>query len=248
VTLLRLVDGLLQIVAPRTCVACHGLLSGRSAEEPGLGICGRCAPQVTWIGSGACRGCARPRQPFEAERGTRCARCLREPMGVRSTVALLKYAGPGRHVLRAVKYYGRHDLVPALGSGLADQVAAAHPELVGADRVALVTAVPQHWTRRLIRGKNHAERIGMAVARELGLPYVGGALRRARRTQALFRVAHQERARELAGAIVAAREVVRGRWVLVVDDIRTTGSTLAACGEALREAGAAMVDAAVVGR
>jgi predicted amidophosphoribosyltransferase len=199
------------------------------------------------VGDGACGACARPRLPFAPPRGRRCGRCAREPRGgVRRTVALYRYTLAGRDLLRHLKFHGRRDAAAPLGRALALAVARELPEIVGADRVALVTSVPTHWTRRLLRGYDHVELVGRSVARELGLPFER-SLRRVRRTRALFSVPRQEREDELKGA-VSAQDSVAGRWVLLVDDIRTSGATLATCGRALRDRGALRVDAAVVGR
>jgi predicted amidophosphoribosyltransferase len=165
---------------------------------------------------------------------------------VRRTIALYRYTRAGRDVLRHFKFYGRRDLARPLGRALAHRVAGELPEIVGADAVGLVASIPAHWTRRFWRGYDHAELLGRAVARELGLPYER-VLRRTRRTRALFSVPRQDREEVLAGAL-AASAAVAGRWVLLVDDIRTSGATLATAGRALVAAGAARIDAAVVGR
>jgi ComF family protein len=167
---------------------------------------------------------------------------------VRTTVAAYRYTGVGRDLLRTLKFHRRSELAPALGRALAARVERELPDLVGACAVAVVAAVPIHWTRRLARGFNQAELIGRACARELGLPFEARALGRRRRTRALFTVKRGDRAEELEGAIRARSDLVAGRWVLLVDDIRTSGASLATCGRALRAAGAVRVDAAVVGR
>jgi ComF family protein len=165
---------------------------------------------------------------------------------VRRTVALYRYARRGRDLLRQLKFHGRREAAAPLGLALARRLESELPDLVGACAVAVVASVPTHWTRRWRRGYDHVELIARSVAREMGLPFER-SLRRVRRTRALFSVPRKDREEELWGAL-RAHPNVQGRWVLLVDDIRTTGATLATCGRALREAGAARVDAAVVGR
>jgi ComF family protein len=254
-TLLR---SLLSVIAPRLCVGCRAPLRSEVALEPSAcpvrgalrpALCAPCRSALATIGPGACRACGRPRQPFAPALGERCGRCAREPRGgVRSTITAFRYTGAGRDLLRTLKYHGRRELALPLGRALAARVAAELPDLVGACGVALVTAVPLHWTRLLRRGYNQAELIARVAARELGLPFAPRALTRTKRTKALFSVPRGDREEALAGALASRGNVVRGRWVLLVDDIRTTGATLATCGRALRAAGAARVDAAVLGR
>lgn len=258
ISLLGLVRPLAEIVAPRVCAGCRTPLDPRPRRDEGRDpvraalapvLCPACRGLVRPLGPEACPACGRPRALAWGPRAPRCGRCLFEPRGgVRRTVAAYRYTSVGRDLLRDVKFFERRALAGPLGKALAARVERELPAVVGACDVALVTAVPIHWTRRLVRGFNQAELLGRACARELGLPFVRGALARTRRTRALFSVGRGDRAEEVDGAIAARSASVAGRWVLVVDDIRTSGTTLAACGRALLEAGAVRVDAAVVGR
>jgi len=247
-----LLRSLIDIAAPRVCLGCKTPIApreGGTGERAALRavLCAACRSDLVLVGDGACRGCARPRKAFAPPRGSRCGRCAREPRGgVRRTVALYRYTRRGRDLLRQLKFRGRRDAAAPLGRALAIQVEREIPEIVGACGVALVAPVPMHWTRRLWRGYDHVELMARAAARELGLP-LERVLTRTRRTRPLFTVPRRDREAVLEGAL-AASPSVEGRWVLVIDDIRTSGATLATCGRALREAGAARVDAAVVGR
>ncbi len=109
--------------------------------------------------------------------------------------------------------------------------------------------VPVHAERERKRGYDQAALIASVTARELGLPLVLG-LERGRATIAQFELGRDERAANVAGAFrlrddPAARAVI-GRWVLLVDDVVTTGATLAACATALRRGGAVAVSAIAV--
>jgi ComF family protein len=118
---------------------------------------------------------------------------------------------------------------------------------VGGD---LVVPIPVHDRRRRERGFDQAALIAAAAARELGLPWLAG-LERQRATVPQYNLDRRHRAANVADAFAvrsAAIRAVGGRWVVLVDDIVTTGSTLCAAAWALLDAGAVAVSAVTVAR
>ncbi|MBO6170162.1 MAG: ComF family protein [Bacteroidales bacterium] len=104
--------------------------------------------------------------------------------------------------------------------------------------VDVVCCVPLHWSRKARRGYNQAEIIARQIWLELGpgVRFEPGLLRRVRRTGTQTRLSDSERAANVAGAFCVTRRPVSARHILIVDDVFTTGSTLAACFMELREA------------
>ena len=154
------------------------------------------------------------------------------------------FSGTVRSALHAIKYGGEQRLAEPLGAAVARRWARIG---VGAD---LVTHVPVHAARARTRGYDQAELIARVAARHLGLPYAT-LVTRERATIAQFDLDRRDRAANVAGAFVAGSgrdERVVGRWVLLVDDVVTTGATLAACAEALERAGALGTSAITVAR
>lgn len=152
--------------------------------------------------------------------------------------APVAYEGPGRDLVRALKFHGALDVA---GEMSAIAVASAPKELL---RGALVP-VPLHPARLRRRGFNQAAVLAAAIARRTGLA-PSDCLRR--RGPGAAQVGRGRRARLAgpAGAIEARERVPR--VALIVDDVVTTGATLAACAAALREAGAAKVAAIAFAR
>ena len=155
------------------------------------------------------------------------------------------FAGPVRHALHDLKYAGERRLAEPLGAAVARRWARVG---TGAE---VVVPVPVHADRERHRGYDQAALIAAVVARDLGRP-LALALERGRATVAQFELGREDRAANVAGAFRvgagSSRAAVAGRWVLLVDDVVTTGATLAACATALRDVGAAAVSAIAVAR
>ncbi|MBW3669880.1 MAG: ComF family protein [Actinobacteria bacterium] len=166
------------------------------------------------------------------------------PAGVDALVALLAYEGVGRELVARVKYRNGRAALPWLAAQLAMRVRAAQRRGPPAD---VVTWAPTTGRRRRRRGFDHAELLARAVAAELGLPCVR-LLQRGPgppQTGASFT---ERRRRPVLHVPPRARPRAAGRRVLVVDDVCTSGSTLAVAARALRHAGATSVTAAVAAR
>ena len=149
--------------------------------------------------------------------------------------APVAYEGPGRALVRGLKYRG----AVGLAEPMAAAICAGAPTPAGA-----LVPVPLHPRRRRLRGYNQAERLAAALGRRCGLP-VADCLERG--GPAAARQVGRDRAERLAGPDVRVASAVPPR-VTLVDDVCTTGATLAACAAALRAAGAESVSALVYAR
>ena len=199
----------------------------------------------TWLSDAlappACAAC----DARMSRRAVLCATCAGAVIaaGPGPVVAFALFGGPIAEALRRFKYDGRSDLGGPLGHLL--RRAARDADL----RADVVVPVPLHPARLAERGYNQAALLSAAAARELRAPLAARALRRTRDTAQQARLDRARRLENVAGAfLVRAPADVRGRRVVLVDDVATTGATLEACGAALREAGATSVTALVVAR
>ena len=167
-----------------------------------------------------------------------------QPAGIVQLEWCSAFTGPARAALHALKYDGELRLVEPLAELMAERWQRAS---VGG---ALLVPVPVHLERRRQRGFDQAELLARGCARRLGLP-VALALERAERTKAQHQLGRRARANNVGHAFAvpeAMRRNVRGTWVVVVDDIVTTGATLTGCARVLYEAGAAAVSGLALAR
>jgi ComF family protein len=159
--------------------------------------------------------------------------------------AAFRYGGPVAEAIVRLKYGARPDLARPLG----DLLYRAVLPHAGTLREALVVPVPLHPSRLAERGYNQSALLARRLARHLGAPFDAMALARVRDTSQQAKLDRAARRANVAGSIrVRHRARVRGRTVLLVDDVMTTGATCAACADALLEAGGIGVQTVVVAR
>jgi predicted amidophosphoribosyltransferase len=176
-------------------------------------------------GPAPCAGCAAELRPAPA---------LPDPPGLDSCAALLTYAGAGRELVARLKYRNARASVPFLARGMA--------AIVPFD-IDVVTWAPTTPARLRRRGFDQARLLARAVARQRGVPCCALLRRRPGPAQT-----GRDAAARHAGPGFAGVRGVRGRRVLLVDDVVTTGATVAAAARALREAGAGEVHVVAAAR
>lgn len=150
------------------------------------------------------------------------------------------HVGLLQEAVQGLKYHGLRGLAEPLGTRVADAVSRL------GHTFDAVVAVPSPPHRLRMRGYNQAQLIADVTARHLGASRLNDALTRTRETRSQVGLTSAERRENVSGAFIAHADRVRGLRILIVDDVCTTGATLAACAGALHEGGAHHVMAATV--
>lgn len=217
-------------------------LVAEALSPPGCASCDAAVPSERVFCPACARSLDRSRDPAAGAEllGAAAEAC---PPGLERAVAFSSFGGSVATALRRLKYEDRPDLARPLGHLLRRAARAA--ELDG----DVVVPVPLHPRRLAERGFNQAALLASEVADELAIPLAARALERARDTPQQAMLDRGARLANVASAFRAREPLtIRGRRVLLVDDVLTTGATLSACAQALVGAGAVSVAALVLAR
>lgn len=232
-----LADALLAVLLAPRCAACTAPL-----DRPTLGpVCASCWNSILPLTPPLCDQCGDPLPTWRllSLPLARCPRCRRLSRPIDRSRAIGAYDGALRTIVYALKYDGRRSLARPLGALM---------KVRGAEMLSeadFAVPVPLHPSRRRQRGFNQAE----DLARNIGLPLVA-ALRRVRRTAPQADLPAGQRHGNVRDAFAPGRDSgsVRGRIVVLIDDVSTTGATLDACARVLKDNGAREVRALTAAR
>ena len=231
-------QGALNLLYPHQCLTCDEIV------DSAHGLCGACWGETPFVDGLVCSDCGAP-LPGEDDADVRCDDCLRTARPWAEGRTAMLYSGNGRRLVLRLKHGDR----PELAHPAAGWMRRAAGGMLGSE--ALIVPVPAHWRRLLQRRYNQAALLAQALARESGLRSVPDALVRLRRTKVQDGMSVPARFENLSGAIrphPRRGSVLEGRRVVLVDDVMTSGATLAAATEACRRAGASRVSVLTLAR
>ena len=228
----RTLASLFNLVFPQDCKVC-GQAVRHASRIP---VCETCLTAPAPLA--ADYFCTQCRTPFLNEaplddHGV-CGRCRSGLTGYDAAYSYGYYEGALKDLIHLFKYARVETLGEPLGAYLLRAIPLDQ-------RFDVVVPVPLHWRRRLWRGFNQAELLARPLAHRLGVP-VGAALERRRHTDTQASLSPSERRSNVAGAFALRRGAeVRGKRILLVDDVLTTGATVGSAAAVLRRAGASHV-------
>jgi len=232
-----LLNRLLNLVFPPQCLHCDALVPQNGT------LCLPCWQQVQFISDPLCECCG---LPFEfAEAGSMCADCLHTRPPFAHARTALRYDDHSSALITRLKYADQTQLAAVYGPWLAK----AGKELIA--RSDAIVPVPLHYFRFVKRRYNQSALLAQSLAKHTALPVLPDILTRTRPTKPQTGLTRKQREDNVKGAFSANPKHthhIKGKNILLVDDVFTTGSTLQACTKALLKAGAMQVNVLTLAR
>jgi ComF family protein len=243
---MKILNSLIDLIYPPRCLICQEFLRDHNTLQAGqdLPFCRTCFDGFTEIKSPICFLCGRPFSDGR-EQDRACEDCLRKRPSYTIARAPYLYHGALMTAIHELKYAQRTHLADSLGSLLASFA----QSWIGELKRSLIMPVPLHPRRLRARGFNQSLLLARCVALKTDSELDFLSLRRRRFTKPQTELSSEERKKNVRKAFEVVRpERVKGRTILLVDDVATTGSTLNECAKALKKAGADSVLCLVLAR
>ena len=219
----------LDFIFPRYCVGC-----GREGEF----LCSTCLRTINRIVPPICPKCGRP-QPS----GILCPDCVSWSASIDGIRSPYKFDGVIREAVHQLKYGNLRALSPTLADFIYEYLT------INPLPVDVIVPVPLHAKRLRERGYNQSGLLAGDLSKLTGLPAVENSLVRQRNTVPQAKTANvNQRHKNITGAFLCRNDELKGKRVLLIDDVSTSGSTLDACAQAMKAAGATSVWGLTVAR
>ncbi len=233
--IIRRVDrAVLDFLFPPRCPFCDRVVL------PEEGVCPACRKKLRPVKEPVCMKCGKP---LSDQRKEYCADCVKQSRSFAQGKALWIYKEEVKTSIYRFKYQNKREY----GKTYAAEMAKRYGGWIRSKKIQAIVPVPLHKNRRKQRGYNQAEVLAKELGEILNLPVRADLLERVRDTSPQKTLNNRERKNNLKKAFKTTENIVQLKYILAVDDIYTTGSTLHAVAEALLEAGAKEVYACCVG-
>ena len=221
------------MIVPPVCLACHVPLTGHDC------LCATCWGGISFIRSPLCDRLGIP-LPYDTGGLQVSAAALANPPRYDRARAVAVFQGPMQKLIHGFKYSDRHDARRLFGRWLATAGTALLSD------AEVIIPIPLNRWRLLERRFNQAAILANQLSRLSGVPTAPLALIRIKQTAPQVGMTANERQLNVAGAFAVPklrRDSIKGKRILLIDDVITTGATLNAAARALKSVGAARVDA-----
>ena len=209
---------LLDLIFPKFCVGC---------KTEGTWICPECDKKIFYIKSPYCPSCQRL-----TPNGQYCARCKPDTYLTGAIIATYYKKGPIKEAIHYFKYEGIAELKKGLGSILSDAIIA---RTIGKNLVLI--PVPLHRHRLRERGYNQAKLLADEISKNLNVPVIDQKLVKTKPSERQADLTRSQRLKNVVGLFdwTGDKDELKGKTVILIDDVLTTGATLSECAKVLRQ-------------
>jgi len=218
---------LLKLIFPDFCLNC------RVATES-YGLCAECFKQIDFIGDNACLKCGiefATKDNFEKI----CAACIKEPAAFDSHISCVAYKSVIAKIIIDYKYHDQQIFHQFLVNLLIQKVRLFKNDF------ELISPIPMHWRKLFSRDFNQSDYLAKSLANSESKQFCR-ALVKSKNTAPQMTLGLKERQKNLKGAIeFNQQQDIKGKSILLIDDVYTTGSTLNECAKILKKNGATKV-------
>lgn len=220
----------IELLFPRRCPLCDDVLPAFEIAEKASYICPECKKKLQPIKEPVCKKCGKQITKEEAEY---CLDCGRKKHIFAQGKAVFVYQGALQSSLYRFKYANRREYAEFY----AFEAAFQYEKWIKQKNIQAIIPIPLHKKRQRKRGYNQAELFAKALGAKLGIPVCADLLIRAKSTVPQKELNEVERKNNLKNAFKITKNIVQLSYILLVDDIYTTGSTMDAAASVLKEAG-----------
>ncbi len=232
----NIISFIFNLVMPARCLICGRIVNGKN------GLCGDCFSKIQFLSRQGCPRCAKPYDLPEDE-GRLCSNCLKEPPIFHSLRSAFIYDKYSKQLILPFKHADRIDMTPFLGNLM---LHVGKDILENAD---IILAVPLHHKRLIKRKYNQAALLAHYLAKETNKKFLPNTLKRIIHTKTQGHDNAEQRKRNVKNAFsIKNKDKIKGKNVLIIDDVYTTGATLNECAKELYNAGAKCVDCLTAAR
>jgi ComF family protein len=229
---------LLNLLYPPRCLACKTLTTEQGS------VCSACWNGINFITEPYCSACGHPLEYGGGEH-TLCGQCLSHTPPYRKARSVFHYTDTSKAMIANLKYHDGTDTAPYLAQWLKRSGEAL---LAEAD---ILVPVPLHPFRLFKRRYNQSALLANALAKQTGVQHIPDALLRVKNTPPQAELTRNQRLKNVVGAFIVNpkhSKTLEGKRVILIDDVMTTGATIAACTKALKKSKPRSVDVLTLGR
>ncbi len=228
----QFINGLVDIIYPRKCLGCREKLPPASQNEP---ICAKCLSNIKKSIPPFCSSCGRHLEKSNLIKNT-CRNCLRSKLHFDRAFSPFTYEGTIKRLIHEFKYKGKDYLGPYLSAMMVEFIKEYDLPI---NYIDFIIPVPLHKTKLREREFNQAQVLAELIAKEFKKEVLTDALKRQRYTKTQTDLEVNERTENVRGSfLVTNPQIIKGKNLLIIDDVLTTGATSSEAAAALKEAGA----------